>query len=65
MDPNEVLRRALKARKAAEEAADGDSNDAEIRAWQEYGEHTDALFTHLSNGGWPPLWQTIAAEVLG
>lgn len=65
MDPNELLRLALDARKRAGEAAEGDSNDAEIQYWQEYGEYTDDLFTWLSNGGFQPNWARIVAEVLG
>lgn len=42
MDPE--LRTGLKTRlDAARKAADGDSNDEEIQAWQEVGELVDVL----------------------
>lgn len=63
MDPNETLRLILEARKSAEAAREGDSNDAEIEALWELAEHTDNLMTWLSNGGYQPDWQLVAAEV--
>jgi hypothetical protein len=43
MDPNEALRRLRAAIARARQLADGDSNDAEIEAWQEIAEYFQAL----------------------
>ena len=57
MDPNAALASLREALADAREAAEGDSNDAEIEAWQEVGERIDALDQWLSNGGFlPSAW---------
>jgi len=54
MDPNQTLANLRAALTAAREAADGYSNDAEIEAWQEVGDHVEALDSWLSQGGFQP-----------
>lgn len=54
MDPNETLRELRESVRRAQRAADGDSNDAEIEAWQEAGEKILALDEWLSRGGFLP-----------
>jgi len=54
MDPNETLRQIRDGIEVARIAADEDSNDAEIQAWQEVGELFDALDAWLSGGGFHP-----------
>jgi hypothetical protein len=73
MDPNEALRRLRAAIARARQLADGDSNDAEIEAWQEVGEYVQALDDWLSKGGFlpnawlsaPPAGQLADPEPLG
>lgn len=60
MDPDAALQILREALSVAREAADGDSNDAEIEAWQEVGDAIENLDDWLSKGGalpsgWNPL----------
>ena len=48
------LRQLRAAVKRAEALADGDSNDAEIEAWQVVGDLFADLDEWLSRGGFPP-----------
>lgn len=54
MDPDVTLARIRDAIVSAHVAADGDSNDEEIEAWQSVGELFEALDGWLSSGGFPP-----------
>jgi hypothetical protein len=54
MDPNTALDNIRAAIIVAQAAADGDSNDAEIEAWQEVGEAFQALDEWISKGGFLP-----------
>lgn len=54
MDPDEALQQLREALSVAREAAEGDSNDAEIEAWQEVGDCVEALDDWLSKGGFLP-----------
>ena len=54
MDPDVALQEIRDAISEAEALADGDSNDAEIAAWQEVGERFAALDQWMSRGGFPP-----------
>jgi hypothetical protein len=58
MDPDAALRDLRAALEDARAAAEGDSNDAEIEAWQAVGDEIEALDEWLSKGGFLPLaWQ--------
>jgi hypothetical protein len=54
MDPNQALTDAREAAKVADEAAEGDSNDAEIDALRDALESYRALDEWLTRGGFLP-----------
>lgn len=54
MDPDAALLALRTAITEAQDAADGDSNDEEIEAWQTVGELFDALDEWLRAGGFLP-----------
>jgi hypothetical protein len=54
MDPDTALANAREAAKVAAEAANGDSNDAEIDALREALEAYQALDEWLTKGGFRP-----------
>ena len=54
MDPDETLRQIRDGIEQARNAASGDSNDAEIEAWQDVGHWFDALDRWLTSGGFLP-----------
>jgi hypothetical protein len=57
MDPNTALANLRSALDRAERAANEESNDAEIEAWQEVRELTRSLDDWLSGGGFlPSAW---------
>jgi hypothetical protein len=59
MDPNKTLASLRAALEDARAAAEGDSNDAEIEAWQEVGEYVEALDEWLTKGGFlPDDWES-------
>ena len=61
MDPDVALFAARAALKVADDAAEGDSNDAEIDALREAVDAYRALDCWISTGGFPPeSWASLS-----
>lgn len=57
MDPDLALQILREALNVAREAAEGDSNDVEVEAWQAVGDAFENLDNWLSKGGaLPESW---------
>jgi hypothetical protein len=59
MDPNAALAALRAALTKARAAAEGDSNDAEIEAWQEVGDYIEEMDQWLTRGGFAPNEWTV------
>jgi hypothetical protein len=65
MDPNEALAEFLRARREADASIERGHTEAERFHLAVAVEAADNLFTWLSNGGFQPDWQIVAAETIG
>lgn len=66
MDPDVALAELKRALGEAMAAADGDSNDDEIQAWQEVGDKLTGLMEWFEKGGYlPKAWRNAARSTVG